>query len=86
MNELELPEHELEIFVWRAFKNSQYGGNAIDRVNIAIEMLPNGAHPKYWQAAKLLGDHVLDHMAMRGLVWKDDQGWWRSTERQSWTK
>jgi hypothetical protein len=82
MNELELPEHELEIFAWRALAKNK----RIDRASVASEILPHGAHPDYWAAAKKLGDHVLDTMAMRGLVWKDDDGWWYETGRAGWTK
>lgn len=72
---MELPDHALQEYVFRAFKASRRCG-AIDRLDIAAQMLPYGAHPAYWQAAKKLADHVLDHMAMQGKLLKDDQGWW----------
>lgn len=71
----ELPDHALEEYVLRAF-NSSHRRGAIDRLDIAQQLLPYGAHPAYWQAAKKLADHVLDHMAMQGKLHKDDQGWW----------
>jgi hypothetical protein len=82
MNELELPEHELEIFVWRALAKNK----RIDCVSVAEEILPHGAHPDYWAAAKKLGNYTLDHMAIRGLVCKDDEGYWLETGRARWTK
>ena len=71
----ELPDHALQEYVFRAFKASLNRG-AIDRLDIAQQLLPYGAHPEYWHAAKKLADHVLDHMAMQGKLHKDDQGWW----------
>ena len=82
MNESELPEHELEIFVWRALAKNKL----IDCASVADEILPHGAHPDYWAAAKKLGNHTLDHMAMRGLVWKDEDGYWFETGGAAWTK
>jgi len=69
---MELPDHALQEHVIRAFKSAE----KIDRYSIAQEILPQGAHPTYWQAAKKLADHALDHMCAQGKVWKDRDGWW----------
>lgn len=75
MKQTELPEHTLEFLAWRAFTKSK----RIDCASIAEEILPQGAHPDYWSAAKRLGMHLLNHMAERMLVWQDDEGYWRET-------
>lgn len=73
MNNTELPDHALDFLARRAFKKSQ----KIDCVSIAIEILPQGAHPDYWSAAKRLGTYLLNDMAMRRAVWQDNDGYWR---------
>lgn len=73
MKQSELPDHALEFLAWRAFTKSKQ----IDCVSIAEEILPQGAHPDYWAAAKRLGNHLLNHMAEQRKVWRDDQGFWR---------
>ena len=81
MTHRELPDHALQSFVARAFECE----DAIDRLSIAQQILPQGAHPDYWAAAKRLGDHVLDHLAMQRRVWKDDYGYWHKAEGSTWT-
>jgi len=80
---MELPDHALHGHVIRAFRCSQRNGG-IDRLDIAQQLLPQGAHPTYWQAAKKLADHALDHMAMQGRVFKDAYGWWHLRDQGGW--
>jgi hypothetical protein len=77
MHHSELPEHVLEFVARRAFNKC----DRIDCVSIAQELLPSGAHPDHWSAAKRLGLHLLNHMAERRIVWKDDEGFWREVRK-----